>query len=70
MVPGFDGTYIVALVTPEEVDDDSVRLATNLPGCSPDDVHIGMRVTAVFDEVRPGVWLPQFAPLTLAERPT
>jgi uncharacterized OB-fold protein len=60
MVPGFYDAYVVALVTPDEVDDDSVRLVTNLPGCPADEVRIGMRVRVTFDEVRPGVWLPQF----------
>lgn len=62
LVPGFEGAYVVALVVPDEVEDDSVRLATNLPGCRPSDVRIGMRVEAVFEELQPGVWLPQFTP--------
>jgi uncharacterized OB-fold protein len=66
MVPGFDGAYVVALVTPDEVEDNSVRFATNLPGCALADVRIGMPVRVVFDELRPGVWLPQFTPVERA----
>ena len=60
MVPGFHGAYVVALVIPDEVSDDSVRLCTNLPDCPPESVRIGMPVTVEFEEVRPGIVLPQF----------
>lgn len=62
MVPGFEGAYVVALVVPEEVTDDSIRLATNLPGTDPAEVRIGMPVAVTFQEVAPGVVLPQFEP--------
>ncbi len=60
MIPGFAGAYAVGLVTPEEVDDDSVRFVTNLPGCPPEELQIGMPLRVTFDEVRPGISLPQF----------
>jgi uncharacterized OB-fold protein len=60
MVPGFEGAYIVAQVVPVEVEDESVRLTTNLPGCAPEDVRIGMEVAVTYEELRPGVSLPQF----------
>jgi len=62
LVPGFDGAYVVAQVVPAEVDDDSVRLTTNLPGCPPGDVRTGMPVVAVYESVRPDVTLVQFVP--------
>ena len=60
MIPGFAGAYAVGLVTPEEVDDDSVRFVTNLPGCPPRELQIGMPLRVAFEEVRPGISLPQF----------
>lgn len=60
MVPGFEGAYVVALVVPVEVEDDSVRIATNLPGTDPEDVRIDMPVLVDFQEVAPDVVLPQF----------
>ena len=51
--------YVIALV---EIDEQpSVRLMTNIVGCEPDDVRIGMRVRVTFDE-REDVFLPLFEP--------
>jgi uncharacterized OB-fold protein len=63
MVPGFSGAYVVAQVVPIEVEDDSVRLNTNLPGCGVDEVHIGMEVEVIYEEVHSGIWIPQFVAL-------
>jgi uncharacterized OB-fold protein len=60
MVPGFDGAYVVALVVPDEVEDNSVRLVTNIPGCAPEDISLGMAVVVAYSELRPGITLPQF----------
>jgi uncharacterized OB-fold protein len=60
MIPGFTGAYAVGLVTPDEVTDHSVRFVTNLPGCRHDQLQIGMPLTVTFEEVRPGISLPQF----------
>lgn len=62
LVPGFEGHYVVALVVPEEVGDDSVRLATNLPGVAPDEVRIDMAVEVSFQVAADDVVLPQFIP--------
>ena len=62
-MPGPELPYTVAIVDIEE--DPSVRLTTNIVGCSPDDVYIGMPVRVVFEhhEADDGeVWLPMFAP--------
>jgi uncharacterized OB-fold protein len=61
MVPGFDGPYVVALVTPDETDE-SVRLVGNILGCAIEDVSIGMPVQVVYEDVDGGVTLPQFTP--------
>jgi hypothetical protein len=51
--------YVLAYVELDE----GVRLLTNIVGCAPDHVAIGMRVTVVFDDVTPEVSLPKFTPL-------
>ena len=42
-------------------DDPRVRLTTNIVGCEPDAVHVGMRVQVVFEHVD-DVWVPLFEP--------
>jgi uncharacterized OB-fold protein len=61
MVPGFDGPYVVALVTPDETDED-VRLVGNMVGCAREDVTIGMKVDVVYEDLEGGITLPQFSP--------
>jgi uncharacterized OB-fold protein len=58
--PGFREQlpYVLAYVELEE----GVRLLTNIVGCSPDDVCIGMPVEVVFDDVTAEVTLPKFKP--------
>jgi uncharacterized OB-fold protein len=51
--------YVLAYVELDE----GVRLLTNIVGCAPDNVAIGMRVSVVFDDVTPDVSLPKFTPL-------
>jgi len=56
--PGFrdELPYVLAYVELEE----GVRLLTNIVGSPPEDVHIGMPVEVVFDDVTPAVTLPKF----------
>jgi uncharacterized OB-fold protein len=59
-VPGFDPPYWVAIV---EIDEQpGLRLTTNLVGCSPADVKIGMRVRVCFEEREEGIYIPLFEP--------
>jgi uncharacterized OB-fold protein len=58
-IPGFDPPYVVAMVEIEE--QPGVRLTTNIVGCAPEDVYIGMPVEVRFDQYD-DVWLPLFAP--------
>jgi uncharacterized OB-fold protein len=51
--------YVVALVETEE----GVKMMTNVVDCDPKDVHIGMDVEVVFDDVTPEVALPKFRPV-------
>ena len=51
--------YAIGLVELDE--QPGLRLTTDLVGCAPDDVHIGMRVRVTFE--RQGlVWFPLFEP--------
>ena len=50
--------YVIAIVELAE----GARLLSNVIGCKPDDVRIGMPVTAVFEEVAPGVGVHKFRP--------
>jgi acetyl-CoA acetyltransferase/uncharacterized OB-fold protein len=58
-LPKFPPPYAVAVVALEE--DSSVRLTTNIVGCDPGDVAIGMRVRVVFEQ-HDQVWIPLFEP--------
>ena len=62
--PGLDPPYVVAIVEIEE--QPSVRLMTNIVGCPPDDVYIGMPVQVAFEQYD-DVWLPFFSPRTEGE---
>jgi uncharacterized OB-fold protein len=59
-IPGFDPPYVVALV--EIAEQPSVRLMTNIIGCAPDEVSIGMPVQVTFEQYD-DVWVPQFEPV-------
>jgi uncharacterized OB-fold protein len=51
--------YAIALVTiPEQ---EGLRLTTNIVGCPPDEVAIGMLVRVVFEQ-HGEVWFPLFTP--------
>lgn len=59
--PGFreDLPYVLAYVELEE----GIRMLTNVVGCAPDEVRIGMSVEVVFDDVTAEVTLPKFRPV-------
>ena len=61
-VPGVDLPYLVALIELDE--QPGLRLLTNVVECAPEQVHIGMRVSVVFEPVEgvDGVSLPRFRP--------
>jgi len=50
--------YVVALVDL----DDGVRMITNIVGCPPDEVAVGMRVRVGWEELSDGRALPVFEP--------
>ena len=58
-IPTFDPPYVIGLVAIEEQED--VRLTTNIVGCPPEDVTIGMPVQVCFEQYD-DVWLPLFEP--------
>jgi uncharacterized OB-fold protein len=57
---GHPDPYVIAWVgIPEQ---EGLRLTTNIVGCDPDDVRIGMAVQVVFEHRDP-VWFPLFEPV-------
>lgn len=52
--------YVVAIVELEE----GVRLITNIVGCKPEQLEIGMPVEVTFDDVTPDFTLHRFRPMT------
>jgi uncharacterized protein len=54
---GSTDPYVIAIVRLVEQDD--LRLTTNLVDCAPDDVAIGQEVEVVFEDRDP-VWVPLF----------
>lgn len=56
---GNPAPYVVALV--ELPEQPGLRLTTNIVGCPPEAVHIGLRVRVVFEHRDP-VWFPLFEP--------
>jgi uncharacterized OB-fold protein len=57
--PGFDPPYVIAIV--ELAEQAGLRLTTNLVGCPPERVRIGMAVRVRF-EAYEDVYLPLFEP--------
>jgi uncharacterized OB-fold protein len=51
--------YVIAIV--ELVEQDGLRFTTDIVGCPPEDVRVGMPVRVVFDE-QDGVFVPIFEP--------
>jgi len=57
--PGLAVPYVIAIVEfPEQA---GLRLTTNIVGCPPEAVQIGMAVNVVFQQIE-DVWLPLFTP--------
>lgn len=62
-MPGPELPYVVAIV--EIVEQPGVRLTTNVVGCAPEAVHIGLPVKVVFEyhaDADGEVWIPLFEP--------
>ncbi len=59
--PGLEAPYIVAVV--ELVEQEGLRLTTNIVNCSVDAVYIGMDVRVLFEN-HEDVWLPLFEPVS------
>jgi uncharacterized OB-fold protein len=58
-VPAPDHPYAIAIVEIEE--QPGLRLMTNVVGCPPQDVCVGMPVQVVFEQ-HDDVWIPLFTP--------
>ncbi|MBI5947925.1 MAG: Zn-ribbon domain-containing OB-fold protein [Chloroflexi bacterium] len=59
---GEDGPYVIAIVELEE----GPHLTTNIVGCAPEEVSIGMPVVVEFDDVTPEATLVKFRPARLS----
>jgi uncharacterized OB-fold protein len=57
--PAFEVPYVAIIVELEE----AWSLISNLVGCAPDDVAIGLRVAVEFHETADGAVLPYFRPI-------
>ena len=59
--PGFreELPYVLAVVQLDE----GPKLMTNVVGCPPDAVEVGMPVEVVFEDVTPEITLPKFRPV-------
>lgn len=57
-VPGFEGTYIVAVIDLEE----GIRFVSNLCGIEYDDITLDMPVEVFFADTRDGYRIPLFRP--------
>jgi uncharacterized OB-fold protein len=53
-----DGPYVVALIDLVE----GVRMMSNVVGCPPEDVTVGMPVRVVWEPLADGRHIPQFTP--------
>ncbi|MCS6925131.1 MAG: Zn-ribbon domain-containing OB-fold protein [Candidatus Binatia bacterium] len=53
-----DVPYVIAIVELAE----GPRITTNIVGCKPEEVHIGMGVEATFEDVTPEITLVKFRP--------
>src|SRR5438067_4360114 len=53
-----DAPYVIAHVTVDE----GPRMISHVIGCEPTDVHIGMPVKLVYDDVAPDLTLYKFTP--------
>lgn len=58
--PDLPVPYVIALVELDEQED--LRIPTNLVGCEPDQVRIGMPVQVLFEQ-QGEVWVPLFQPV-------
>jgi uncharacterized protein len=51
--------YVIALIDLDE----GPRVVANIRNCAPESVHIGQRVSVLFERIGEGVVLPQFQPV-------
>ena len=59
-MPGIEVPYVIAIV--ELVEQRNLRLTTNIVGCPPEAVHIGMPVKVTFRKASDEISLPLFEP--------
>lgn len=55
--------YPILLVVVELPDAGGVHIVSNIVDCDPDDLHVGMEVEVMFDDVTEQITLPKFRPV-------
>jgi uncharacterized protein len=61
-MPGLEPPFVLAIVRCVEQDD--LRLTTNIVNCDPDTVTVGMAVQVIFEpHLDDEVWIPLFEPV-------
>jgi uncharacterized OB-fold protein len=62
-LPGFgqEVPYVVAWI--ELSEQEGLKMVSNVIGCKPQEVTVGMPVEVAFDEVTPEITLPKFRPV-------
>lgn len=53
-----DIPYVIAWIDLDE----GPRMISNVIGCPVDNVELGMRVSVIFEQQSPDIWLPKFKP--------
>ena len=56
---GLAAPYAIALIDLDE----GIRMMTNVVGCPPEEIYVGMRVTVTWEALSDGRNLPQFEPV-------
>lgn len=52
--------YVIGIIRLDE----GVKVMSNIVGCRPEDISIGMKVEVIFDDVTDEVTLPKFRPIS------
>lgn len=58
-----DAPYTIANITLDGTEE-QVRITSNIVGCPPDLVRVGMPVVVTFEDVTPEISLPKFVPVS------
>jgi uncharacterized protein len=57
-----DIPYVIAWIDLDE----GPRMITNVIGCPVENVKLGMKVSVIFEQQSPDIWLPKFKPVAIS----